>query len=108
MKGAQHTESSNLLSVLDQLHPNTLSNGGIRLLGLDSDLLQNYALGVGTTTERWGFESRSESALLVGQIGPSLFAAVVLQLTGGVETTGFSFTHDCLDKLDFEDGNWWG
>lgn len=32
-------------------------------------------------------------ALLVGQIGPSVVAAVVFELAGGVETTGLVLTH---------------
>lgn len=91
----KHTESGNLLSVLDQLDPDTLANGGVGLLGLNTDLLEDDALGVGGATE-WGrLESRSEGALLKGQIGPSLLAAVVLELASGVKTTRLSFTHDC-------------
>ena len=29
------------------------------------------------------------------EIGPFTFAAMVAQFAGGVETTGFAFTHDC-------------
>jgi hypothetical protein len=91
----KHTESGNLLSVLDQLDPDTLANGGVGLLGLNTDLLEDDALGVGRATEWGGLESRSEGALLKGQIGPSLLAAVVLELASGVKTTRLSFTHDC-------------
>lgn len=59
------TESSNLLSVLDQLHPNTLPNSRVGLFGFDSDLLENYSLCVRRTSERRGFEGRSEGTLLV-------------------------------------------
>ena len=60
-----HTESSNLLSVLDQLDSDTLSDGGVWLLGLDTDLLEDDTLGVGGTSEWRGLEGGSESALLV-------------------------------------------
>ena len=61
----KRTESGDLLSVLDELHTNALPNGRVRLFGLNSDLLENYALGVRGTSERRRFESRSQSALLV-------------------------------------------
>lgn len=86
-------ESSDLLSVLDQLDTNTLSDGRVGLFGFDTDLLEDYTLGVGGSTEWRGLELRSEGTLLVGQIGPSLLAAMALELSGGVETTGLSFTH---------------
>lgn len=47
-----HTESSDLLSVLNELYPNTLSDGRVGLLGLDTNLLEDDTLGVGRTTER--------------------------------------------------------
>ncbi|GET88363.1 40S ribosomal protein S23, putative [Leishmania tarentolae] len=39
-------ERDDLLVVLDQLHTHTLTNGGVRLLGTDTDLLQHNTLGV--------------------------------------------------------------
>jgi hypothetical protein len=95
----KHTESCDLLSVLDQLDPDTLSDSGVGLLGLNTDLLEDNALGVRGATEWRGLESGSESALLIRQIGPSLLAAMVLELASGVKSTRLSFTHDCCTNL---------
>lgn len=47
-----HTESSDLLSVFDELYPNTFSDGRVRLLGLDTNFLEDDTLGVRRTTKR--------------------------------------------------------
>ena len=82
-----HTESSDVLSVLDELYTDTLSNSGVGLLGLDTNLLEHDTLSVGRTTEGRGLEGGSKSSLLVGKVGPFLVLAVSPQLSGGVETT---------------------
>ncbi len=41
-----HTESGDLLSVLDELNSDALPYSGVGLLGLDTDLLEDDALGV--------------------------------------------------------------
>ena len=86
----EHTESSDLLAVLDQLNLDTLSDSRVGLLGLNTDLLEDDALGVGGATERRGLVGGSQKALLEGQIGPALFTAVVAQLARGVETSWLS------------------
>ena len=86
----RRTESSDLLSVLDQLDPDTLSDGGVGLLSLNTDLLEDYALGVGRTAEWRGLVGGSEEALLVVEIGPSSLATMVAELAGGVETSRLS------------------
>lgn len=87
------TESGDLLAVLDELDLDTLANGGVGLLGLNTDLLEDDALGVGGTTERRGLEGGSEEALLVVKVGPFVVAAAVGELAPGVQATGLSFTH---------------
>ena len=86
----RRTESSDLLSVLDQLDPDTLSDSGVGLLGLNTNLLENYALGVRGTSERRGLVGGSKEALLVVQIGPSSLTTMVAELAGGIETSRLS------------------
>jgi hypothetical protein len=100
------TESSDLLSVLDELDPDTLSDSGVGLLGLNTDLLEDDALGVGRATERRGLESGSQKTLLEGQIGPALLTAVVAQLAGGVETSWLSYKF-CVSGCTAETGASW-
>lgn len=89
------TESSNLLPILNQLHPDTLPDSTIRLLGLHTDFLEHDALRVRGATEGGGFEGRAEETLFVGEIGPAAFATVVAEFAGGVEAAGFAFAHGC-------------
>lgn len=91
--GIIRTESSDLLAVLDQLNTDTLSDSGVGLLGLNTDLLENNSLGVGRTTEGRGLEGSAQGTLLVLQIRPSLLATVVAQLARGVETSRLSLSH---------------
>jgi hypothetical protein len=86
------TESSDLLSVLDQLHPDALSDSGVGLLGLDTDLLEDDTLGVGRATEGRRLVGGSEETLLVVEIGPFAFTAGVLKLARGIETSRLSCT----------------
>lgn len=87
------TESSDLLAVLDQLDTDTLANSGVGLLGLDTDLLEDDALGVGGTSERRGLEGGAEGSLLESVIGPSLLATGGAQLARGVETSRLTLSH---------------
>lgn len=54
---------------LDELDTDTLANGGVGLLGLDSDLLKDDTLGVGRSTSGRRTVSGSEGALLVVVVG---------------------------------------
>ena len=77
-------EGNDLLSVLDQLDADALTNSGVRLLGLDTDLLEHDALGVGGSSEGIGLDGGSAVALLPLLVGPTALAAKAHQLTGSV------------------------
>merc|ERR1711881_609509 len=47
-------EGRDLLAVLDQLHTDALTDGRVRLLGLNTDLLENDSLGVRGSSEGIG------------------------------------------------------
>lgn len=64
-------ESSDLLTVLNKLDSDTLSNSRVGLLGLNTNLFKNNSLSVGSTTERRGLVGCSEKSLLVSKIGPT-------------------------------------
>lgn len=96
------TESSDLLAVLDQLDLDTLANSGVGLLSLNTDLLEDDTLGVGSTTEGRGLVGGTEQTLLVVKIGPTVLTAGVRELARGVKTTRLSLTH--LGGLCSKDG----
>jgi hypothetical protein len=64
-------EGSDLLTVLDELNSDTLSNGRVGLLGLNTNLFKDNSLSVGRATERRGLEGSSEKSLLVSKIRPT-------------------------------------
>ena len=61
-------EGSDLLAVLDELDPDALPDRGVRLLGLDADLLQNDSTALGGALQ--GIGLLAESAFAVWLCGP--------------------------------------
>lgn len=88
-------ESRNLLSILDELNPDTLSNGRVGLLGFYSNLFQDDSLGMRSTSERIGLPSGSKVSLLVVLIVPSLFSSMILELP--CNTKSLRFSHFLVD-----------
>ena len=80
-------ERSDLLSVLDQLDPYALTDGGVRLFGFNSNFFQDDSLGVGGSTKRIGLPAGSQVRLLVVLVMPSLLTTVVLQLASSPKTS---------------------
>ena len=108
MKPTHGDESSDLLSVLDQLHTDTLANSRVGLLGLNADLLEHDALRVGRSTSGGRLVDVAQGALFVrlvrlqvcqkisnrpgegvGRTHPAVLAAIVAQLARGLKSTGF-------------------
>merc|ERR1719231_1426284 len=58
-------EGSDFLTILNELDSDALTNGRVRLLGLDTNLLSDNALGVGSSTERVVLELCAEGNFLV-------------------------------------------
>jgi len=73
-------EGGDLLSVLDELHSGALTNSGVGLLGLDSDLLDDDSLTVRASGERL-LPLATDVGLLVVLVGPKLRLSVKTQLT---------------------------
>ena len=69
------------------LDTNTLANGRVRLFGLDTDFLEDDALGVGSTSEGVGLEGSAQVGLLVSEIGPALVTSTVSHLTRASNST---------------------
>merc|ERR1711926_11532 len=79
-------EGRDLLSVLDQLDTDALADGRVRLLSLDTDLLEDDSLGVRGSSEGIGLPPGAKMGLLVVLIGPHLVAPIVDVFTGGLDT----------------------
>ena len=65
LERAYRDESSDLLSVLNELHTHTLADGRVGLLRLNTDLLEDYTLGVRRTSSRGGLVNVTERTLFV-------------------------------------------
>lgn len=85
-------EGGDLTAVLDELDLDALPDGGVGLLSLDSDLLQDDAARLGGSLERIGFLPQLENPLLVAPVQPAELLAVRFHFPCGVQTVSQFFT----------------
>ena len=65
-------ESGDLLSVLDELNTNGLTDSRVRLLSFNAQLFDDNTLSVGSSLEGVGLPDGTELLLLVGVLGPEV------------------------------------
>uniref|UniRef100_H0W2M3 Uncharacterized protein n=1 Tax=Cavia porcellus TaxID=10141 RepID=H0W2M3_CAVPO len=78
-------EGCDLLPVLDQLDPDALPDGGIRLRAFHLHFFQHDSLGVGGPSERVSFQGCAQVGLLVLLIVPLLVPPVTAELPGSTQ-----------------------
>lgn len=88
-----------LLPILDELHTAGLSNGRVRLLGLDANTLEDNALRMRSTTEGVGLQGSSGVLPRVLLVVPFLLAAMRAQLARAAHSRRLSVTHGCFVGL---------
>lgn len=123
-------EGGDLLAVLDQLDTNALTNGRVRLLGLNTaikhiesasdemrqtarspvkqrrkgreyvHLLEHDTLGVGGAAEGAVLEHGAESILLPDLVGPLVLTAMAAELTSSVQTARLTGTCKRIVSMD--------
>ena len=79
-------EASDLLTVLDELDTDALTDGRVRLLSLNAELLEHDALGVRRASEGVSLQLGAQMSLVVLLVGPPLDPAVVLELARRADT----------------------
>lgn len=80
-------EGSDLLAVLLEQDTDTLADGRVGLLGLNTDLLQNDTTGVRSTTEGRVLVGCSKKTLLVLLVGPTVLATGITQFASGSQSS---------------------
>ena len=94
-------EGGDLLAVLDELNAHALTDGGVGLLGLNTELLEDDALGVGAAGEGL-LPLGTEVRLVEVLVRPALLAAQVAQLTTGSKTTSLTVESQGEDRREAE------
>lgn len=85
-------EAGDSLIVFFELDSDTLSNTGVWLLGFDTDLLDDNAAGVGSTTE-WFSPLSGLMSKFVLLVSPKVQSSLILQLATSLDTTWFMRAH---------------
>jgi hypothetical protein len=98
-------ERRNLLAILDELYSHALSDGRVRLLCLNADLLEHDALSVGRATERLGV-LLAQVRLLVILVCPLLRKTVCLELAGAVQPSRLPASDSALPVSSLKHGQW--
>merc|ERR1712062_688340 len=83
-------ESRDLLTVLNELHTDALSNSRIGLFGFHTNLLEDNSFSVRSSSKGVGFESGSQMCFLVTKIVPSLFSSKSSKFSCDSNTTWFT------------------
>merc|ERR1719356_1975593 len=86
--GDLHDLEADARDVADGVDAAAFPDGGVRLLRLDADLLDDDALGVGGAAEGIALVLGAQIGLLVVLVGPELRATAVHHLTGGADSAG--------------------
>ncbi|KAH0502914.1 ribosomal protein S23 like protein [Microtus ochrogaster] len=86
-------ESCDILAVLDELHPDTLPESRIWLLGFNSFFFQHDSLGMRGTSKRIGLQGCAQVGLLLLFMS-LLVPLVAVELPGSMETTTLAHLAD--------------
>ena len=91
-------EAGDSLVVLFELHSDTLTDGGVGLLGLDTNLLDDDTGGVGAALEGLAPLSGLMSELVL-LVGPAVESSLDTELASRVDSTWFMTSHFLLLML---------
>uniref|UniRef100_A0A8D2DVA3 Uncharacterized protein n=1 Tax=Sciurus vulgaris TaxID=55149 RepID=A0A8D2DVA3_SCIVU len=84
-------KSCDFLAILDQLDPDTLSDGRIWLFGFNPYFFQHNSLCMGSTTKRAGLQDWAQMHFLVLFIMPLLVPWVTTELPGSTRTATLAY-----------------
>jgi hypothetical protein len=91
-------EACDLLTVLDELHTASLTNSGVRLFGLNSELLHDNTLSMGCSLERVMLPHGTGVSLLVVLVSPTVLTTMVAELASSADSTRLSLGHFEIEK----------
>ena len=95
-------KSCDLLALPDELHPDTLPDSRIWLLGFNSYFFQHDSLGMRGTSKRIGLQGCAQVGFLVLFVMPLLVPSVAAELPGSTETTTLAHLADATGPRERE------